>query len=384
MPSYLWTGKDSTGKEQADRVEAATAEQARTILENRGWTDLRQHTSDINDFVQQQSRAASDPDLDEPITAAQELQFLTGKAPGFWASWFDALRGSAVLFVALSVCFAWAYYRGRVIGTISFGAVLAGLVFLHPVLHFWFGRTNKMYRKLHIARNWRRWDEVFSLLEELTRTQQATKIGIGESEHARYRALALAGKGQLNEAVREFSAAAEKAEMPKWLFYSHLASVHIVANEHEKALALHRMSIQEAPEKGIPMIDTAAFLVQRFNCPGEAKQLMQQAEATQLPEMARPHIHLVHGVIAFRERDFQRARNHLHHGLSAIIASMGNREFIFEPAILLAQGYLAVVEAKLGNKQVAARYHAAAAKYLEVIGMVELLQEYNDLTGSRA
>jgi hypothetical protein len=53
-----------------------------------------------------------------------------------------------------------------------------------------------------------------------------------------------------------------------------------------------------------------------------------------------------------------------------------HRYYIFEPSILLAQGYLAWINAALGNKTAARKYFARSEKYLVTIRLDEVIQEY--------
>ena len=57
MPTYLWTGKTASGQEEAERIDADSPEVARKVLEERGWTDLRQHTMEIHEFAKEQVEA---------------------------------------------------------------------------------------------------------------------------------------------------------------------------------------------------------------------------------------------------------------------------------------------------------------------------------------
>src|SRR5438105_12157841 len=311
MPSYLWSGKDSSGREQVERIEAANAEAARTRLLDQGWTNLQLHSSEIQDFVKQGIHAASGPDHIQQLTPKEQLAHLKGNAPGFWANWWKTSRESATTLLILAGALAWAIYRQNLWSTIILGALLFGLLLLFPALHFWFGKTSELYQKLHKARNWRNWDEVLGCLEELRKTQISRKIGIGDAEMARYYALALAGKGKLAEVVEYFSAAAQSANMPKWLFYSHLASLHLVAERYDDMLDCYRRALEHATDKGIVFIDYAASLVQRFNRPVEARELLAKAESSQLPSLAKGHLSALHGVIAFREGNFAEATKFL-------------------------------------------------------------------------
>jgi tetratricopeptide (TPR) repeat protein len=376
MPTYLWSGKTSSGEEQAERVAAATAQEAREILEKRGWKDLRLHTDEIGDFVKRQVEAVSAPEYRADTTPKQDLAYHQGKAGGLWNNWLNSVRESAGTLLAVAGCFALAAYAHRFWGMVIFGATFVGLLFLLPALHLWFGRTRELFQKLHEARNWWRWDEVLLYLEKLRKAQRSRKMGIGEAEMARYRALALAGLGKLDEALNCFNEAAGAAKMPQWLRSSFLSTIHVVAGQYDKALQCHRQAVAEATDKATPSIDLAAFLVQRFNYPAEAKELLAAAEKSPLTETARPHVSAVRGVIALRQNDFATANRLLLEALAGFEKNAGRRRYIFEPSILLTQGYLAVANAALGNKQAAREYFAKSEKYLAVIRLDEVIAMY--------
>ena len=81
-------------------------------------------------------------------------------------------------------------------------------------------------------------------------------------------------------------------------------------------------------------------------------------------------------MVAFREGQFAAANQAMSEALGILEKQPKNKYYIFEPSILLAQAYLAVINAALANKDAARAYFAKAEKYLEVIRMDELLSEY--------
>jgi tetratricopeptide (TPR) repeat protein len=379
MPDYLWSGRNPAGIEQVERVNAATADEAKGTLTARGWTELKLYTNEIHDFVRTQLDEACDPAYRLPVTPKQEIEFLTKGAPGFLRNWWKSLRESIRTTLILSAALAFSIYRQKPWLIIVSGGLLFLIVFLFPVLHFWFGRTAELFEKLHEARNWRKWDEVLRYLEALQRVQGSRKIGIGQAEMARYRALAWAGTGKLDEAIKYFSAAADTAKMPQWLFECHLASVNVVAARYEAALDCYRQALEHATEKGIVCVDYAAMLVQRFNRPAEARALLAQAEASELPQLVRGHLPAVQAVISYREGNFAEANRLALAGLQSFESDAKRRRFVFEPSILLSNGYLGVINAALGNKTAARNYFSKAEKYLATIRMDELISEYKRL-----
>ena len=376
MPSYLWSGKDNSGRESTERITAATPEEARDILLRRGWTNLRRQTSDINEFVKQDMAAAAAPNYRSNLTPEQEVAHLKGTAPSFWSKWWKAERQSATAYLCLGILFAWSVYHRKPVGIVVSAGLLVFLILLYPALHFWFHQPSQLFQKLHEARNWRRWNEVLNYLEALKKARASRKFGLGEAAIARYRALALTGLGKLDQAIEEFTRAAEATNMPPWLRLTHLATIYTVAEQYDQGLDCYRQALEVATEKGIVCLDYGAYLVQRFNRPAEARQLLAMAEATALPELASAAVPALRSMVAFREGQFAAANQAMSEALGILEKQPKNKYYIFEPSILLAQAYLAVINAALANKDAARAYFAKAEKYLEVIRMDELLSEY--------
>ena len=377
MPTFLWSGKTTSGQEEVDRVTAETPEEARRILEGRGWTDLRQHTTEIHDFIKQQAAVASNPDCQPKLTPKEDLAYLQGTAPGLWGNWLKSIRESIGSILIIAVCLAWAVYRRHNLGVIICGGLLVAVEFLFPVLHLWFSQTKNLFHELHAARNWRRWNEVLRCLDKLEHASQSTKIGIGESSMTRYRALALAGLGRLDEAVNGFREAAEKAKMPQWLLHTHLSGIYSVAKQYDRALECYRQAMEEATDKSVVWIDLGVYLVQRFNRPDEAKQLLAQAEAAQLSEQARGWLPYLRGAIAFRKNDFAAVDRNIREALAGFEKHPAKQYYIYEPIILICKGYLAVSSAVLGRKDEARTYFAQSEKYLSAICLDDLLAKYH-------
>src|SRR6185369_16827359 len=103
-------------------------------------------------------------------------------------------------------------------------------------------------------------------------------------------------------------------------------------------------------EKGIVSLDYGAYVVQRFNRPDEARKLLAIAEATPLPELAGAAVPALRGMIAFREGNFGSADASMREALAILQKRPKNKRYIFEPSILIAEGYLAVINAALGNQ----------------------------------
>ena len=383
MPNFLWSGKTPSGQDGAEEVTAETPAEARKILEARGWTELRQHTTDISDFIQQQQSLISRNK--QKLTPKEQLQYRQGTAPGLWGNWLKHISNSIVTILLLTGLLAWTIYHPQMrnynIWIAGCALLLAYVVFLYPVLRWWFRQTKRLFVKLHKARTWHRWDEVLLCLDKLAKAQQTTNIGINDYSMARYRALALAGLGRLDEAITGFRTAAEKAETPAGIYHPTLAALYTVARQYDMALASYRTALEEATDKSTMYIDIGMYLVGRFNRPQEARQFLALAEKMQLTELAISHLAVLRGGIAFREKDFSAMDKYVREALADFEKRPPAKRYIYEAVILNCKGYLAVSSAALGRKKEARKYFAQTEKYLELIDRKDLIVEYQDWIG---
>lgn len=389
MPKFLWSGRTALGRDEVDEVDAETPEEARKVLEKRGWTELRQHTTDVSDFVARQIRESREPRdyEDTPLSPKEKLQYRQGTAPGLWSRWFEQLRSSSVLILMLVVCLALALLIGKltVAKEIWIGClliVLAYVVFLYPVILWKLKRSKRGFVHLHTARTWHRWDEVLRCLDELAAAKRDTNITIGDYAMERYRSLALAGLGRLDEGLTIYRAAVEKARTPTWMAHHAEAMMYIVTRQYDRALECYRLSLETAVDKSTPCLDMGMFLVERFNRPDEAKKLLAQAEKAQLSELARIYVLKLRGAIAFREGDHQAVDKNMREALAEFEkrAAIKSKAYLYEGSILSCKGYLAMSSAALGNADEARRLFAKAGEYLKVTEFSDLVRAYEALS----
>jgi tetratricopeptide (TPR) repeat protein len=376
MPTYYWSGKSPAGEDVADYVEAESAEASKVILERRGWTGLELHGNDITQHVKAGIRKASSPERDPHLSPKEELEFVKGEYPGFWAQWWRSMVQVKGLIGVFAFLFAFNLYRQRTGWAIFFGAILAVIVLLFPLLYVWFVAPMKQFEKLHKARTWWRWDEVLYYLDELKKSQRRTKMGIGRGELARYWALALVGKGQVEQGIAIFNQEAAAAEMPDRMKYSHLATMYHVAQNFEKCLECRRAAVVASKEDGVACIDLATYLVDPMGMTEEAKEWLKKIETKSLPVITQPSIPYLRGLIAWREKDYQSANAHFSEALEGKQKHAKNKYFAFEAVILSLRGRLAIVNAALGNYDVARSYFDECSSYLAATKRDDLINEY--------
>jgi hypothetical protein len=87
---FLLSGKTPQGREAVEQVDAESPIEAQKILEARGWTELRELSTD-------------DIDDDSSASPAESPQFQQRTVPGFWSGWFAEFRRSPAYFIILVI-----------------------------------------------------------------------------------------------------------------------------------------------------------------------------------------------------------------------------------------------------------------------------------------
>lgn len=385
MPKYLWSGKSASGAEVVDEVDAASATEARKVLEGRGWTDLHQHTTELSDFITSQIWASTHRTPDRQPTPEERLQHYKGTAPGLWRNWVKNLNQSVGVILILGACIALGLFdRGRAgsqARTWFFVLLLAFILLLFPVLWWWYRQTKRWFVRLHRAKTWHKWNEVLHCLDKLSNAQRTTKIGIGAYLMARYRAIALAGMGRLDQAMECFSAAAEQAKAPQWQVHTFQASIYSVAKQYDKAFDCYRLALEESTDKTVVCLDMGILLAERLNRPNEAKALLAQAENLQLSEREREYVPFLRGMIAYRERDFVAMDKNIREFFSRFEKKPSSKAHIYEASLLKCKGYLAVSSAAMGRKDEARKYYEQSKQYVALLGLNDLTADYQAFMG---
>lgn len=316
MPTYLWSGKDSTGKKYFERVAANTAAEAKAQLLARGFTELELRTDDISVAAAQMTH--NDTGVRPELSPKQEASYLSSKWAPFWNVLWQS-KGTILISAAL---LAWAIWLGRSTSIVF----RAGELLLIPVLMLWFALPSRYYSKLNQAKVDHRWEEMLRLIERLRTLQRWVKFGPGEVELARNRAHALAGLGRLDEAVGEFMEFERHPKLPHWMFLSHLAGICDTGKAHDKATALSEQSAKEHPDTAAVWIDVAYRRARFRKDAAGAREALARAETMEVPALGRAYLPWVRALIAVAQNDLPAAhplfeetlrglRPHQHHDL---------------------------------------------------------------------
>jgi len=322
------------------------------MLEERGWKELELLTEDLHFYAGKQVESTLDPEC-EPVEESPEVQVerLYGGGPGFFSMFWDSIRGSPILTTVAVILLVWGTYKGR----FFLGSIGAVILLIFPTFYAVFSLPGRYYALIQKAKVWEQWDEVEKLLERLTRVQKLTRLGVGEVEMVRTRAMALAHKGKVEEAVELYEKLKGEPNFPDWLFYTHLGSVYDSGKKHEAALQVRERAVELEPENGPCWIDVAFSSVRWLKLPQKGRAALKRAEECEISDFGRKYLPFVYGMIHWREQDSENAKKLFEEALVGFKKVEGSTPLV-EGLLLLSKSYLCAAHRALGDDREANRY----------------------------
>ena len=374
MTIYVWTAKNQFGHIVVREVAAESAEAAKTILLAQGYSEPVLKEDDII--------AAARPGFPEKITVLGEevkvsleerIKGYDAPPATFWSSLKQGINESKLGCFILIAAAAFAGYRGNwTTVVLLMVALVAWLAFILCVC-----LPSIYYRKLHVASDWNRWNEMLSLVNTLRTIGRFSYIKVPESELIRNRARALTGLGRLDEALAEYNQFEGRPDCPSWLHKLHVGSLYVTAKHFDKAIECNLLSIAEKPTS-TAWADLANRYARYQRDPAKARAAMAEADKSPIPEFAKPFRIRCLGIIAYLEGDFASAKRELETAIDMVEKAKG-RPFR-DGHLAVARAYLGCVLAKQGDSA-GKRHFALAKEYLIATHEDELLAEGRKLMG---
>jgi tetratricopeptide (TPR) repeat protein len=361
MPTYLWSGKDRHGAPQALRIEAATVEQSRTELEQRGFTELVLQRDDF-----QAALRSGLPELN--VSAEEELRYRKkGKFKVSEVVFKSFTKIPVSFYVVFAAAFSLSIFRGQ-----AWLAVVSLVAFIGMYVQaFVLGMPGVLLAKLHTAKEWRRWDEVLNTIPKLERFSRYAKFNWSEFLHESYRCQAIAGLGNLAGALKRFERFEADPKVPHWVYLTQVGTIHGAARSFDNEIECLRQAIAEGPNCGVLYLSLAELLAMRKRDIPGARAALATAESHEIPEGARPGLTLTKGTIEVEAGNYPGAKPLLEEGLRGFEKRAHHGMVL--PLINAAKTYLCLAYAKCGNHAEAARYLAEIKDYLVAIKEDEFL-----------
>lgn len=369
MPVFAWTAKNKFGLPMVREISADTAEQARAQLIAEGCTHIALRENEVMTTV---TGAIPKPKYfgkDLPVTAEARLQVRNKPPMTLWRAVGETLGRTAYLCCMVVFFAAYQIYHGNNLAAVLLLAAL--LFFLAVQVSIRLPRI--LLRKLLKALDWHRWDEALKQVDRLRWITRFHFIKASEIELTRYRAKALAGSGNLAQALKEYAVCENRPGCPSWLYKTMVADLYDTAKMHDKALALVRESLAEKPRPTV-YIGLATRLLRCKADLAEVKAALAEAEKGILVEdLESRMVLLCHGIVAFREKDFSTAEKNFKASLD-ILEKTKNLPFS-EGHIHRGKARLGCALAKQGDLDGARTLFTAARPYLVATQNTELLEE---------
>jgi tetratricopeptide (TPR) repeat protein len=344
--SFLWTGKDRSGRRRSERIDAENAQHAFRLLTERGWTDLQLEKNEIADVVR--ARMQSERQIERPpvLPDVEVARLRAGRKslPKLWLTALWAARFPCACLLGLIGEGLVRKERSTVLIGV-FGFIGAALYVLGSIVYK--RQTSRNYARLNRAKARGDWREVLRCVDRLRRSRKLTGITVTEAELARNRSLALAGLRQLDQAVQEYSRQEISPTLPLWMFNTHLAGIYEVGRQYEQGLELRLAAAAEKPDMASTWIGVASSLALRLNRPQEASDALARAEALQMNPQAKSSVRMLRGVILWRLGNPAEAKKLLEQAVSEFQARPEKE--VLERTVLRARAYLCAIDRQLGN-----------------------------------
>ena len=375
MPNFVWPAKNKSGNSVVREISADSAEQAKTQLLAEGCTEIELKENEVIAAIRTGFHKTKLFGEELKITAQDRVKHRNKPLLTFGS----ALGRAVVLSLAVGICIillaAYEIHQGN-----DFSALILCFGLLT-----WLGYQicvllpGIYHRKLLKALDWHRWDEALRLVDRLRQINRIHFIKVPETALTRYRANALAGLGNLSQALKEFAPCENQPGCPSWLHKMLVASIYDTAKQHDKALELVKKSLEEKRTPSV-YIGLATRLLRCKKDPAEVKAALAEAEkGTLIEDIERPIVLTCHGVIANLEKDYSAAQKHFQAALEIMERTrhMPHRDGHTNRT----KARLSCVVAKAGDLVTARKLFAEAKEYLFETKETELIEECKQALG---
>lgn len=376
MPKYTWTAKNKFGQTVVREITADTSGEAQAILLADGFSDLKLMEDEIMTVAQAgfSERPIMFGEEIKTPSATDRLKAIENPTVTFWDAIRTGIWQSKGFIFLILLLFAYNVYRGNHLpAVLSTVGLIVWLLFLVCV-----GLPSVYYRKLILAADWHRWNEVLSLVDTLKTIGRISVVKVPATELTRNRAKAFVGMGRLQDGLAVFQQSEGKPDCPSWLFKSLVAGLYTLAKQYDKAIEFNLKAIEEHPTS-TAWADLSYRYARYKRNPSKAREAMAEADKSPMPEIARPFRLRCLGVIGYLEGDYASARQNLETAIQLVEKAKG-RPFK-DGHLSIARAFLCCVLAKQGDLVAARKNLALAKEYLIATEENELLAECRQATG---
>jgi tetratricopeptide (TPR) repeat protein len=168
------------------------------------------------------------------------------------------------------------------------------------------------------------WDKALRLIPEI-------QLPLSPVELPTLKAQALAGLGELDDALMTIDDLADNPDLPRYLYWMVQSVIYQEAQSPEKLLGALQQAHELAPTMSLPMIAYAGMLISTRRDVNLARDLLRRAKRQAISLSAMPYLHHAEGLLA------------LHEGRTAeAVESLSNAVRLYEPYVRWNQSLLQI------------------------------------------
>jgi hypothetical protein len=289
VAQVLYSAKAADGSKAEGFIEAATAQQARELLQQRGLQDivLHQDMSSAGAGIGVQGLSPSE------VQALASFRIRAMRSPGLGTVWAEVARRSWMWLLLDAALVAWGLWKpDRWI--FALGALLLVLPF---AISAWNYRHAGRYRRLIQHEALGQWDQVARLASQLqAATNQAPQLAFDLDVRL---AAVQARRGALDAAVESLQSWRPRLAKQPGVFEGRLGSVHLAGGDTAAFVRLSGESLQGLPGDPARTVDHALAHA-RFGEVARAAELLASIDTGLLPPHGQGFVLWVQGLVQRR------------------------------------------------------------------------------------
>lgn len=370
MPEYLFRATNPERVPIKDRIEATNLGQARYFLEIRGYRDIEFYSDEGVDDIKRVILSGTDvPELDPELWTVED-EAAAWRRKGLGAQLWWAFQQNLVVIVPL-VVWNWSSWRGaRPFSWLDWAGFVATPLYLAYFLFLSIPMV--VFQRLLESAAWCDWKQVHRYVAWARRLRAFGIRAIPESELDFREAYAMAAEGRTEAALQLLEKYRGHPDMAEYLFLGRVSSVYEYAGRYDRMIALLEESAAKGPGGASEWIDLAVARVRRGRDIAGAKAALARTENKEIAALPGAVLAICKGIIAAEEHEDARACEWLSQGLVKLEAYAGNP--LVQVLVAEAKAYLAIAQARRGEREEANKTFAAAGALLAARKETDLLE----------
>lgn len=367
MPKYLLSGRDHRGRRVTEAVTTRNTDEAVSRFQALGYTEVVLHSDEVVGHL-------FDPKVLRHLTPRDYLAL--GRVGRFGYVWRLIARLYRKQWWLFAITAALIVGRRVLEEPWDLPDTLAVAFLTAPVVIVVLGELfspSRRYARAMAYNAWGRWAEMLAALRPLRPYMPATQFAF-------HQAKALAGLGQLDDAIDVVRPYANDRKTPAWLYWGQLADVFHAAKLPDRVIECGEKALADSPENVTILIDLAMSLLRYRRDVDRARPLIERAHQHSVSDVIRPFLMMSDGVLAFESKRPSQARPILEESIEEA-ERFRNASPLIGAAIDRIHAYLALTCAALGDHAAAEQHFKIAEPRMRAFDATDMLERCEEVLG---